>query len=83
MCGRYGLVNPGRITERTYEKFGIYLPEFRARYNVAPSQINPVLASDAEGRPRAAMMRWGLVPFWEKSDKPKFAPINARSEEVF
>jgi putative SOS response-associated peptidase YedK len=27
-------------------------------------------------------MRWGLVPFWDKSEKPKFAPINARSEEI-
>jgi putative SOS response-associated peptidase YedK len=27
-------------------------------------------------------MRWGLVPFWDKSEQPKFAPINARSEEA-
>ena len=27
-------------------------------------------------------MRWGLVPAWDHSEKPKFAPINARSEEV-
>ncbi len=28
-------------------------------------------------------MRWGLVPFWEKSARPKVAPINARSVEAF
>jgi hypothetical protein len=28
-------------------------------------------------------MRWGLVPFWDKSEKPKIAPINARSEDAF
>ena len=27
-------------------------------------------------------MRWGLIPYWEKSDKPKIAPINAKSEEA-
>ncbi len=27
-------------------------------------------------------MQCGLVPFWEKSEKPKFAPINARSEDI-
>ncbi len=27
-------------------------------------------------------MRWGYVPYWEKSDKPKMAPINAQSEKV-
>lgn len=27
-------------------------------------------------------MKWGLVPFWDKGDKPKLTPIIARSEEV-
>jgi putative SOS response-associated peptidase YedK len=40
------------------------------------------IANDEAGKPIAQSMRWGLVPFWEKSEKPKIAPINAKSEEI-
>lgn len=32
--------------------------------------------------PIPMMMRWGFIPFWETSDKPKMAPINAQSEKA-
>jgi putative SOS response-associated peptidase YedK len=52
------------------------------RYNIAPSQAVAVVTTRA-GRARLAEMRWGLVPAHDQSEKPKLAPINARSEEAF
>ncbi len=82
MCGRYTLQDPERlnalITSITEEAYA----SVTRRFNVAPSQENPVVAPDADGKPHATSMRWGLVPYWDRSETPKFAPINARSEEM-
>jgi putative SOS response-associated peptidase YedK len=43
----------------------------------------PVIAMDATRQPAVRQMRWGLVPAWEKSARPKFMPINARAEDAF
>jgi putative SOS response-associated peptidase YedK len=83
MCGRYLVQNPAALQELARRLFGVKLPDFAPRYNAAPSQAMPVIATAEDGSVRAATMKWGLVPFWEKSDKPKFAPINAKSEEAF
>jgi putative SOS response-associated peptidase YedK len=84
MCGRYLLSNSAALRAEMERLTGLTFEEYapRPRYNVSPSQLNPVVATDPGGRPRAALMRWGLVPFWDQSEKPKFAPINARSEEM-
>lgn len=42
----------------------------------------PIIAGDKNQTYNGRMMKWGLIPFWDKSDKPKIAPINARSEDV-
>jgi putative SOS response-associated peptidase YedK len=83
MCGRYRIKDAE--TFRLYVKhfYGIDLPDMKPRYNIAPSQLLPIVATDENGTPRAASMKWGLVPFWEKSAKPKIAPINARGEDAF
>lgn len=42
--------------------------EWEARYNVAPTQIVPVIRQDArEPARRASLMRWGLVANWAKN----------------
>jgi len=84
MCGRYRFKDPKRIAEAVRAVLGgdATMAEFLQRWNVAPSQLLPV-AHAHEGTSRVESMRWGLVPFWDKSDKPKIAPINARSEEAF
>lgn len=82
MCGRYNFIKSPSLIEWIRNDFGVDLPDVSDRYNVAPSQLMPVIALNKSGEPRAALMRWGLVPFWEKSAKPKIAPINARSEEA-
>ena len=83
MCGRYQLKNTQALRQYALE-FGI--PEWvleRPNYNVAPSQSLPVFTMGENGAIVVTEGRWGLVPFWDKTEKPKFAPINARSEEAF
>lgn len=75
MCGRYTLFDI-RELEREYP-----LPEdftFEPQYNVAPTQIMPVITEQG-----VELMRWGLVPVWAKDEKIGYRLINARSESVF
>lgn len=87
MCGRYRIKNTEALTEYLRDAFDI--PEWAkegtpARYNVAPSQECPVIIMDDEGdvQPVPCFMRWGLVPYWETAERPKIAPINAKSEGI-
>jgi putative SOS response-associated peptidase YedK len=83
MCGRYTMVDPYKVREAMLRDFGVVIPSELPRYNVAPSQLVPIIRSDDSGGLAAENMRWGLIPFWDKSEKPKIAPINARSEDAF
>ena len=38
------------------------------RYNVAPTQIVPVIRV-ADDKRELALMRWGLIPHWAKDEK--------------
>jgi len=90
MCGRYRIKDTDILTEHLRKTFGIpaWVKDRNApRFNIAPGQDCPVITfTDDEGdvlpTPSMQMMRWGLVPFWEKSEKPKLAPINAKAETV-
>lgn len=55
--------------------------EVVARYNVAPTQIMPVVVGK-EGRRELRMMQWGLIPFWAKDKNIGSRLINARVETV-
>lgn len=79
MCGRYALYAEERKLRR---RFGVEPPEeLRPRYNVAPTQMVPILRREGEER-RFAMVRWGLVPHWAKSIDTGYSTINARAETV-
>jgi putative SOS response-associated peptidase YedK len=55
---------------------------WQPRYNIAPSQNNPVIVRDAEGHNQLELMQWGLVPSWAREDKVPYSTINARAETV-
>jgi len=86
MCGRYRIKETRAFSAHLREMFDI--PDWgeagdRPRYNIAPSQDCPVIIMDDEGDVMApAFMRWGFVPYWEKSAKPRLAPINAQAETL-
>ena len=80
MCGRYTLSTP---MDDLVEVFDVPPVTFdhEPRYNIAPTQMAPVVASDRRGI-RMGLMRWGLVPSW--TEDPSMGPrmINARAETL-
>jgi putative SOS response-associated peptidase YedK len=54
------------------------LPNFRERYNAAPTQsLLTVLHDPDTGDRRLEALRWGLIPFWAKDAKIAYSTINA------
>lgn len=80
MCGRYTVSNPGEILPELVQ--GGEYRESAARYNVAPTQLAPVVVAGEDGSRRAVEMRWGLVPYWAEDPEIGNRMINARSETV-
>jgi putative SOS response-associated peptidase YedK len=78
MCGRYTF----QPTEEFYRRFNIAnrLDGLVARYNIAPSQLVPVIIGNNPHQ--VVLMRWGLIPHWAKEDKTAYKMINARMETL-
>jgi putative SOS response-associated peptidase YedK len=79
MCGRFTLNIPADTLANI---FGISVPpDFRPRYNIAPSQR--ILAIRQLGEQREGVLfKWGLVPSWSKDPAIGYKLINARSETI-
>ena len=79
MCGRYTLIaDIGDLAQR-FEFDGADF-SYDPGYNIAPTE-SVLTVKNIEGR-EAALMRWGLVPFWAKDLKIGARMINARAETV-
>jgi putative SOS response-associated peptidase YedK len=80
MCGRYVLYGPqSRLTEH----FGLEeCPDFALRYNIAPTSNVLVIRQRPEVGRVGQMVRWGLVPNWEKDITVGAKLNNARAETV-
>ncbi|MEX0616626.1 MAG: SOS response-associated peptidase [Candidatus Woykebacteria bacterium] len=78
MCGRYGFVPPANFKDRF--ELENELDDLRARYNVAPGSIMPIVTRNSPNK--VGLMKWGLIPFWSKDPKIAYSTINARSETV-
>jgi putative SOS response-associated peptidase YedK len=78
MCGRYTLAAP---VDELVETFDVPAPDFDLppRYNIAPSQLVPVVATDRHGR-RMGLLEWGLV--LQRASEPRRPLINVRIESV-
>ena len=79
MCGRFTL-RPNAAAIRS--AFGLSeLPLFEPRYNIAPTQQVLIVREQPDGEGReAALVRWGLIPFWADDEKVGNRMINARAE---
>ena len=81
MCGRYVPPSEAAI-EREWQLLRA-VPQFPARWNVAPGAMVPLLRLDPETRALEAVpARWGLIPHWWKDAKPPNGTFNARLEEA-
>lgn len=79
MCGRYGLNHPDPVLADWYRASS--MPEFRPRYNIAPTMDILTVRETGRGR-TGSMMHWGLIPFWTKDLKRAPVMNNARAETV-
>jgi putative SOS response-associated peptidase YedK len=77
MCGRYVSPDDASI-EREFNLVNTEW-QFPASYNVAPTQPVPVVRL-IDGELRGTTLRWGLIPFFNRGEPPKYATINARVE---
>jgi putative SOS response-associated peptidase YedK len=79
MCGRFALIKGLDKVKAYYGAAGHAV--WQESYNIAPSQMIPVVVQNDDGRD-IRLMKWGLVPHWAKDEKIGFRMINARSETV-
>ena len=81
MCGRYSFA-PGEFREiKLRFNIGGDIPLFNSRYNIAPTQLAPVIAS-LEGANHVEVFQWGLVPARAKDISVGNRMINARAEAL-
>lgn len=80
MCGRFSLAS---APEELRAEFGIDVvpADYRARYNVAPSQPVLALTANRQRELRAGLVGWGLLPHWA-ADPSARRFINARAETL-
>ena len=88
MCGRYHITRPlgaiadlfdASIPEEIRDAAADVLP----RYNIAPTQMVPIIRHEVEGPERGQRIvdfaHWGLVPSWAKDTSLAPRMINART----
>ncbi len=80
MCGRYTLYHHEDDLASLFEVAAFPLTE---RYNIAPTQLVPVVRGREDGTHEIVSMKWGLVPHWVKNPREFKANLfNARSESA-
>jgi putative SOS response-associated peptidase YedK len=85
MCGRYAFYEHQELSERltNVSLDTAFFEHFHPTWNAAPSQDLPVIVPQDDDLAAVRAMTWGLIPRWTKpGEKPKVAPINARSETL-
>lgn len=81
MCGRYGYFGDNR--ERLAPFGAVCEAPLLDDYNITPGKEIPVLRRWPEtGALEFVMLRWGLLPFWSKTESTPFPLINARAETI-
>ena len=81
MCGRFAFFGNNQAS---LESLGVVSdPPLIESYNIAPTQDVIVIRTWPEtGQLEYGMLRWGLLPFWSKTNNTKFPMINARADGI-
>jgi putative SOS response-associated peptidase YedK len=78
MCGRYSLSKSKIELEERFQ--AEMLPDFHPRYNIAPTQLIPVITSQS---PKGfSFFYWGITPEFGQNRPVTQTLINARAETV-
>jgi putative SOS response-associated peptidase YedK len=79
MCGKYILAQAAQAERALGIRHGRW--DYLRSYRVLPTEQVPVVVDDG-GERAAAMMRWGLVPWWSHGVPLKASTINATAERL-
>jgi putative SOS response-associated peptidase YedK len=79
MCGKYILAQAAKAERAMGIRRARW--EYAPSYRVLPSEQVPVVVTSA-GEREAAMMRWGLIPYWAYGVPLKASTINATVERI-
>ncbi|WP_209330326.1 SOS response-associated peptidase [Lunatimonas salinarum] len=78
MCGRYSLAKSKAVLEERFK--AEMLEPFQPRYNIAPTQLAPVITSDS---PMGfSHFYWGITPEFARNKPVAQRFINARAETI-
>lgn len=78
MCGRFTANVKKKGLE---EEWNLAVPpEFKPRYNIAPSQLVGAIINQRPAE--LSMLRWGLIPSWANDSSAASKMINARVETL-
>jgi putative SOS response-associated peptidase YedK len=80
VCGRFAFYSPAEAVSRLFA--AETTSDLPPRYNIAPTQLAPVVRLDQDSVRRLYLLRWGLIPFWAKDPSIGNRMINARAETV-
>lgn len=81
MCGRYATPS-GASMQKLWRSADADWVAWLEHYNVAPTQVVPMVIHSREHPLQLLPARWGLIPSWWKKDAPPSLTFNARSEEA-
>jgi putative SOS response-associated peptidase YedK len=79
MCGKYILAQAAKAERAMGIRRGRW--DYPLSYRVLPTEQVPVVI-DESGEPEAAMMRWGLIPWWAYGVPLRASTINATVERI-
>jgi putative SOS response-associated peptidase YedK len=79
MCGKYILAQAAKAERAMGIRRSRW--EYAPSYRVLPTEQVPVVVS-ASGEREAAMMRWGLIPYWAYGVPLRASTINATVERI-
>ncbi|HHV65098.1 MAG TPA: SOS response-associated peptidase [Peptococcaceae bacterium] len=78
MCGRFVLTLTIQEVAEILNVIGEI--DWTPKYNIAPKQEIPAVASD--GQNRLELFQWGLIPYWANKQTNWSGMINARAETI-
>ncbi len=84
MCGRYTNTPSQTELQGKFSEFDLRsakLQEGFRRFNIAPTE-QVVSVTAPKGEPQAEMLRWWLVPSWQKQLRSKYPMFNAKLETI-
>ncbi|WP_038164984.1 SOS response-associated peptidase [Verrucomicrobium sp. BvORR106] len=83
MCGRFRYRGMTIESDELKHVPGLEIRKaFPPRFNIAPTQLSPIVRATKDGGHEVEALRWGLLPFWAKDQSFGAKTINARAETV-